>query len=120
MENRGIAAFLTKVLNSEGWKKETSQAFMAFYNNQFSPSTRFDTDALLSEITLKDHERQMSILRRWWGIGQDAESAAAIARDYGVTDTRIFQIKDVATRQLLRPSTRQKLIENLKHMGFTF
>ena len=115
-----IHGFLARIYAKQGWSVATAKRFTKFYNEQCGPACTFNTSTLFKNPSRHITEKEMTITKRWWGIGQDPETLEEIAKTYGVTRERIRQIKEKALRKFIHPSRSNIIRRNLEEMGFSF
>jgi DNA-directed RNA polymerase sigma subunit (sigma70/sigma32) len=123
INGRGVHTFLKTLFEINNWNLAVERRFQTFYNEQSSPSSSFEADALLKKVPLVEYlsdTRNMDVLRRFWGIGQSSETLKQIGIDYKISPERVRQIKEKATRILKHPSRKDVIRNNLEKMGFFF
>jgi DNA-directed RNA polymerase sigma subunit (sigma70/sigma32) len=123
INGRGVHTFLKTLFEINNWNLAVERRFQTFYNEQYSPSSSFEADALLKKVPLGEYlsdTRNMDVLRRFWGIGQSSETLKQIGIDYKISPERVRQIKEKATRILKHPSRKDVIRNNLEKMGFFF
>ena len=72
-------------------------------------------DTVVGELT-KLTEREREVVKMYFGLGTEKRSAQEIGDRFGITPTRVYQIKDKALRRLTCSSYIEPLHKILKPM----